>query len=403
LFLNEKAREDSRLSIVESSTFFQMTSGYSELGKLSVEHLVPFAHLKDFQTLQEFQSSKDHVETSNKMCKVLKEHCATADVILTHDFVFTGWFLPYGIGCKLASIGDGAIKAKFLHWVHSIPSGMRDYWTIRDYGPKHTLVYPNETDRLRIAEQFRGFLDNVRVIPHIKDIRTWMEFDDEAIEFINDYPEILSSDIVQVYPASTDRLIAKRISETMDIFRGFKSIGHSVFLCIANQHATGRQRAEDVSKYKQYAATKGLTDREFVFTSDFKQPLYQTGIPKRMVRELMSLSNVFIFPTREESFGLVVPEVSLCGGALLVLNRSLPMQSEISKGNALFFDFGSYCIMGPMMDDKRAVNIAAVISGRLEQNESVMARTHFRKHLNMDYLYKHKYLPIMLEGDPCNV
>jgi len=112
----------------------------------------------------------------------------------------------------------------------------------------------------------------------------------------------------------------------------------------------------------------------------------------------MQLSNLFIFPTREETFGLVLPEVSLASGALCVLNRSLTMQAEVSGNNAIYFDFGSYSHNHNCDDqDKYLRDLALIILGRIQQNDSLLTRTFMRKHYNYDYLYAHYYAPIISE------
>ena len=47
-------------------------------------------------------------------------------------------------------------------------------------------------------------IDHLRVIPHIKDLRSWYDFDDESCEFIKEYPAVMQADIVQIYPAGAE-------------------------------------------------------------------------------------------------------------------------------------------------------------------------------------------------------
>ncbi|GAG48967.1 unnamed protein product, partial [marine sediment metagenome] len=96
---------------------------------------------------------------------------------------------------------------------------------VKRYGPNHKIVFPNNTERLRVAEQFQGTIDDIRVVPHIKDLRTWYDFDKETLRFIDDFPGVMNADYVQVYPASTDRLGAKRVDAVAGIFGQLKSRG----------------------------------------------------------------------------------------------------------------------------------------------------------------------------------
>jgi len=286
----------------------------------------------------------------------------------------------------------------WYHWVHSMPSALRDWWIIKQYGPKHKIVYPNYTDRIQAAEQYRGTVSDVCVVPHIKDIRSWFDFHPDTCRFIDKYPSVLSADVVQLLPASVDRLESKRVREVCKIMSGIKSQGRSVCLIIANQWATGRQQKQDVDKYRMQAVRDGLVDqKELIFTSDFESPKFDVGIPQRMIRELFLCSNLFIFPTREESFGLVVPEAAL-SGCFLVLNRSLQMQREVSGNEALFFDFGSCHNEHTVENERYWSDIGFIVSGRMKENEAIKSKTFARQTYNMDNLYNAFYMPMMAEA-----
>ena len=363
---------------------------------ITVHQSIPFAHLTDYQSLKEL--TDDHKETIRKTSELLTKDLMDCEVVFTHDFIFTGWFLPYGLGCIEAS--RNLSNTRFLHWVHSVPSAMRDWWDVKEFGKKHKLIFPNTSDRTRVAEQFKGTIDDVRIIPHIKDIRTWFEFHDDTCRLIDIMPSVLSSVIMQVLPAGSDRLGAKGVEQVIRIFGNFKARGNQVCLLIANQWATGRQRKECIEPYEILAKSVGLEPmKDFAFTSDLHED-WANGLPKHMVRELFQCSNVFIFPTREESFGLVVPEAALSGGVLPVLNNSLNCQTAISGSTALYFDFGSFTqpLNLTCKPDEYYHDIAQIILGRLAQNESIRLKTYFKNMNNMDILYDKYYFPIMGES-----
>lgn len=372
---------------------------------VQVEKLIPFAHLKDYGSEKKLQD--EHRTTARLTAEMLQEELEDVDIVFTHDFVFTGWFLPYGLGVR--QVHRHLPKVRWLHWIHSVPSVLRDWWQVSKYGPNHRLVFPNETDKLKVAEQYRGQNEDVRVIPHIKDLRSWHDFHGDTCDFIARYPSVMSADVVQVYPASTDRLTAKQVDKVVGIFAEIKKQERSVCLVIANQWATGTQRQEDVSKFEKIGKREGLVvDQELIFTSKFRPKDanavdgwdYRNGIPQHMVRELLTCSNLFIFPTREESFGLVLPEAALAG-VLCVLNKSLTMQYEVSGHAGLFFDFGSY--HQEVNQDKETAkrylkDIAWIIVGRMGQNESLKAKTFTRQKYNWDNLYNRYYAPVMAES-----
>lgn len=364
--------------------------------EVTLHKSIPFSHLVDYKS--QYKMSAEHKllvnTTANALCKELES--TGIKIIFTHDFVFTGWNLPYGLAC--IEVGRRMPDTRWLHWIHSMPSVARDWWNIQTYGKNHKLVFPTASYRTRVAEQYRGMDDNVRIIPHIKDPRTFFDFHEDTLRFIDQNPSVMQADIVQLLPASVDRLEAKRVAEVITIFSELKAMGFSICLVVACQWATGKQQKEDVDRYKQIAKEKGLfVGKEIIFTSEFESPKYDVGIPKHMISQLFLLSNLFIFPTREESFGLVVPEAA-ASGTLLVLNRSLDNQVEITNHEALYFEFGSFHRNFNPPNEQYWAAIAHTIVARLRQSEVLKVKTFCRQTYNMDSLYFRYYAPVMQEA-----
>lgn len=358
---------------------------------------IPFAALTDYMSKRNL--SDDHKKTVQQTSDLLVEDFTREDITFafTHDFIFTGWNLPYGLG--IMDAGYKLPGVRWLNWIHSIPSGYRDYWDFPLYGPTHTIIYPNKMDIIKISEQFRTMPERVRCIPHIKDMRTFFDFDPETCRLIDDFPGVMQNEIIQIYPASGDRLFAKRVDYVIRIFGHIKNFGHSVFLLIANQWATTTRHAEDVKKYVEIGEKSGLVHKkDFVFTSEW-DPKYRIGLPRRILRELMMFGNTFFFPTEGESFGLVLPEASLSGAPICTLNLSLPMQIEVSGGNGIFHEFGSHSTkVNHENEDKWLQDVALLFLSRYNQSDGNLAKTFYRRAYNMDRLYAHYYAPVMQEA-----
>ena len=166
-------------------------------------------------------------------------------------------------------------------------------------------------------------------------------------------------------------------------------------LIIANQNATGRQRQEDVKNYIDIGEKAGMIHKnDFCFTS--LSPGHENGIEKRMLRELQLLSDIFIFPTREESFGLVGPEASF-SGALPVINKSLSMMYEVMGNHCPAFEFGSFTTNAPIVNDDNYLRaVAFAVLNRMYADESVMTKAYCRSRYNMENMYKRYYLPLLI-------
>lgn len=361
---------------------------------------VPFAHLKDYR--DEAELTDDHKEVIKQTARMIEEKVILLDISIcfTHDWLFTGWNLPYGLGILQAVQNSKMHPIAWMHWVHSVPSLNLPWWNIRRWGSRHKLVYPNKTDMQRVAEQYKAAPSYVVPIPHIKDYRSYFEYHEDTYKFIKDFPAVMQADIVKIYPASTDRLTAKRVDKIISMFREIKNMKFRVCLVIANQWATGRQRKEDVSNYYKRVRNAGMKiNEEVIFTSEWKDR-FATGIPRRMLRELQLLSNLFIFPTREESFGLVAPEAAMCG-VEMVINRSLPMMFEVQGGCGVYAEFGSYEkeLVVPSTEGEYFTSLTHLIIGRMQRSEVIASKTFNRMRYNWDNIYNKFYLPAFGESD----
>jgi len=365
---------------------------------VSVKKKTKFMHLTDYTSIKDL--SEDHKKLAKEASAIyaadfLEENI---DTVFTHDFIFTGWNLPYdqcinGVDQIMAKEKE---RPLWYHWVHSVPSQNRDWWDIKQHGNNHYVVFPNETEIQRVAESFKCNIRQIKIIPHIKDIRNWYDFGDDAMGLTELCPKIMEAQVIQVYPCSTDRLSAKQLSLVIQIFGHIKIFAKvSVFLVIANQWATGRARREDVDKYIDEAESCGLINgKDFVFTSTIADE-YAKGISKRMLRELTLLSNIFIFPTKEESFGLVGPEASFAG-VLPIMNKSLDMMKEVMGTAAPAFDFGSHHNSTPQIKDPEYIKaIAVAVLNRLYGNEALATKNYVKIKYNMDSVYYRYYLPNM--------
>ena len=366
----------------------------ADLPPVELHRTIPFSHLIDYKSAKDVT---DHHKDIIKQTKdVLVEALKDVRYVFSHDFLFTGWFLPYGMG--MVEAAKELPNTYFYHWIHSTPTAGSDWWNFSKWGGNHKIIFPNETEKIRVAESYRTVPANVECLHHIKDLRTWADFCTDSNDFIKEHPEVMSADIVKVYPMSSDRLGAKGLQAVIKIFEKFKNLGYSVCLVIANQWATGRARKEDLETYLKFARNSGLIiDKEFIFTSEWNNEKYNTGIPKRMLRDLMACSNMFIFPTREESCGLVALEIALSTSAIVVTNRSLTMLDEIHGGLTDNFHFGSFHHNFSCDDMGKYYNdIALLIHSELRRNKAVCHRTFIRQQYNWDYLYQNEYLPLMI-------
>ncbi len=362
----------------------------------TIHPILPHGHLTDYRTDKLEEQHQEIVDgTRDAMVKFIDD--TGANIILTHDVVFLGWHYPFGLGVIEASKLRAHVK--WMHWIHSVPSGNNPIWNINKYGPNHKLVFPNRTDCLRVGEQFQGRIEDVIPIHHPKDIREFAEFSEPTNRFIDEY-DLMSADVIQIYPASVDRLHAKGIEYLLRTFGAMKKFfNKQVRLVICNQWCNVDKHRKTVESYAAQGKEMGLEpDKDLIWTSRFEVPTWELGLPAKMVAELMMLGNLFMFPTREESFGLVLPEASLMGGALVVANASLDMMREVTGHAAgMYWDFGSFHRDWDCDNPEEYFRgVAQIILGKLKSESAVNLKTHFRQRLNIDAIYKNELEPAMM-------
>lgn len=359
-----------------------------------------FLHLVDYQTKNNL--SDEHSIGVQKQAKIWGEFLKANNIssVFTHDFIFTGWNLPYSLALKETQKRLGQSQIKWFHWVHSIPSGNKDWWNLNEYPGYNYIVFPTRSEVNRVAESFLARQSQVLLIPHIKDIRNWYDFSEKTKNIIDTWKGLIRNEIVQVYPCSSDRLHAKQLHLLIRIFGFLKKANAKVFLLAVNQWATGRQRKEDISKYIELASHCGLEyGEDFAFTSEYPEngeKPYELGVSKRILRELQLLSSLFVFPTTEESFGLVGPEASF-SGALVISNKSLPLLTEVLGIHTPHYDFGSFLAKVDATENDGYIQaVAHSILGRISMCDSVKTKIFCRTRYNMDNIYHKYYLPYIL-------
>lgn len=318
------------------------------------------------------------------------------DAFFTHDWLFAGRMLPYAEAVRTACSSSEALRSKpWMHWVHSPTTLDTDWRKLDRYPGSHWLIYPNETDGLLVRNIFQAPESRVLHIPHARDLRTFDDWPEPAWQIIDEMPGLMSAEIVQVYPASSDRLNGKQVDVLVKLFAEMKRKGRSICLLIANQWATQQRPRQDLQPYKDLAERLGLTGEEFRFSSEL-HPDYEWGLPKPILNRLSTLANVFIDPTVAESFGLALLEASLLSGCLPVLNGSLNMLREIAGCRALFLNFGSYLDQRKPKDETKWLDEASdLILAAMLLSNSVQTKTRFRREYSLDHIWSRYYGPLL--------
>ena len=334
--------------------------------------------------------SEEHEQFAAKVAQILAPRLPQFGVIFTHDLILTGHFLPFALAIMSISADNEALT--WYHWIHSAPITRRDWFDLRHYSGSHIVVYPTSLGIPLVKEAFNT--ENVICVPHIVDYRSVHRFSEPAREIVDLIPALQTADVVQIYPAATDRFESKGIRELTNLFGLLKRSGRSVCLVIANQFA-GRRDArlvDPVYYYEKVARRCGLVPyTDYIFTSELYNGKYKEGLPQKILLELMTLANLFVIPSKSESFGLGLLEALVAGGAICVANEhlNLPIKQHTS------FDFKTFNSEVHAIDINDLTKLTDWIIEELESNQVVKTKTLIRQQFNPVTVYNQYYKSIL--------
>jgi len=370
----------------------------AEHSDLNVAAVLPVAHgMKEDIVIDEFV---------DRLTDTLLEELKDFDVVMTHDIMFQGWFISHNKAVR--NVIPKLPNIRWLHWVHSAPGGRstKGYPVSLRYNkaPNSKYIYLNHADRLRFAEYIGGNTEDVRIVYNPLDLRSFYDMSPETMELIDHY-DLMSADIMQVYPFSSTRMRDKGVHKVIAMFGAFKKyFNKTVRLVLCNAHCTrGKERAS-IEEMLEFAKKQGLEEGEVIFTSRYKPERPEEGgwtysTPHKVIRDLMNISNIFIFPTVSEACSKVMLEAG-AAGCYMVMNSSFKPLLEFGGTESIYHDFGSLresVDHGELGEDAWLQEVAKATMPGFMANKALQQKTKMKKEFNIDYIFKHQLEPLFYE------
>jgi glycosyltransferase involved in cell wall biosynthesis len=330
------------------------------------------------------------------------------EVVISHDLIYQASQIWHNLACRQYAAEHPDVT--WLNWVHSAtPSPV---WTGSDerlapaqvHMPRSKTVYPNAWSVPRVARNFRCEVDDVAVVPHPTDVCGFLGFQENTKKLVVE-KDLLSADAILVYPCRLDR--GKQVEYVLRTAAALKRQGRSVRTIILDFHSTGGDKVTYRDWLKGLAIDLGLNEIECTFTSEFTDD-WHVRVPREVVRDLMLITNVFVMPSRSETYSLVTQEAALCG-AFLVLNHDFPPFRDIFTHQAAFYQFSSNVDALTGQDgatdtqygdtDAYFHDIALRVGYELDNNPVLAQRTRIRKERNPGFIFKRYIEPLFCFGD----
>lgn len=330
------------------------------------------------------------------------------DTVLTHDLIYQPAYLKCNIAAR--EVAEKYPKIQWLHWIHSSTTPMilnasADYLnTVKTPFPNSFVIYPNSFEIPRVAKNLGYEEDKIKVVHHSTDPADFFDFHDVTRTII-EQKNLYAADVIGCYPLRLDR--GKQPHRVIEMFKAIKDFGRTIRLVLCDFHSTGGDKVEYRREMKELAINLNLNPAEITFTSDMSKDT-AISVPRKVVRDLMLLSNVFILPSRSETYSLVAQEAALCRN-LLVLNYDFPPMRSIYGDHALYAKFSSNIDAMTGFDGNTetkyqpnfasyAHDWAAKILYFIEHEHCIAMSTKIRKERNPQAIFKRQIEPLFYKA-----
>ena len=329
-------------------------------------------------------------------------------VVITHDLIFLPDYVKHNVACR--RIADERPSIKWIHWIHSATSPNTLIQERAMYGEKykellnskfpHSIVaYPNAYDIPRVAVNYSYEEDEIFEVPHPMDITEGMH---PIVKRLYDQEELWKPEVLMIYPVRLDR--GKNCDMNVRLVGALKRVDTTSKLIFCDFQSTGDDKVTFREDLKNLASSLGVADR-VIFLSE-ADPNAHLEVPKQVVLDLFTLSNVFMMPSKSETYSLITQE-AMSRGNFCILNHDFAPFRQVYGKNAIYRQFSANIAFngydGEITtthsdEDAYFKDIAINIKYWLAKDKVAAAKTWVRNERNLDAVFK-KYLEPLIHGE----
>lgn len=342
----------------------------------------------------------------NTIMEELNEILPDDAVVITHDLIFLPDYVKYNVaGHEIAKQRPGI---QWLHWVHSATNPQQVIAERNMFGGKYKellaehfensiICYPNSYDIPRVADNFGYEQDEIFEVPHPIDPIEGMA---PIVKRLYNAKKLYEAEVLVVYPHRLDR--GKFVEANVRYMKGCKDNNMTSHLVVCDFQSTGGDKEVYRNEMMALAEELGVADR-VTFLSQFDASAV-LEVPHQTILDLFTLSNIFLMPSKSETYSLITQE-AMSRGNLCFLNQDFAPFRQIFGDNAIYTQFGGANIG---MDGKNGEittthsnndayykNLAINTKYWLLHDRTLRAKTWTRTHRNLDIIF-HNYLEPLL-------
>lgn len=251
---------------------------------------------------------------AKKIYEAAKPIIDNMDVVFTHDIVYLDSYKDHEEALRRIA-EERSYHTRWLHWSHSAPNPANNHKPF----PHSIYVALNWTDLPLLAKQHGVPEANCRVInnPCSPDqLFEWHPFTRAIVEA----HDLLNCQVLAVYPLDTGRFASKGGDKVIKLVRAMREQGLNAKVVFVNAAANAEARR---------VLAKEKANNYTIFTS-LEDKRYEVYTPRRVVRELMQLADIFPLLSDSEGCPLTMLEAAL-SGCLVILNEDFPPLVEYGE------------------------------------------------------------------------
>lgn len=355
---------------------------------------------------QEFnETDKEEIE---QLYTDINEILPDDATVISHDLIFLPDYVKHNVACR--RIAEERPSIQWIHWIHSATSpntlireramyGDKYKELLNSKFPNSIVAYPNSYDIPRVAKNYAYEEDEVFEVPHPSDPTEGMH---PIVKRLYDAEQLWKPEVLMIYPLRLDR--GKNADMNVRLMGGFRDVDTTSKLIFCDFQSTGDDKVVYREDLKQLAADLGVADR-VIFLSE-ADPSAHLEVPKQVVLDLFTLSNVFLMPSKSETYSLVTQE-AMSRGNFCILNHDFAPFRQVYGKNAIYRQFSANIAFNGY--DGEITTTHSNLDGYFKDtannikywmlhDKTIMAKTWTRTERNLDTVFK-KYLEPLLYGE----
>ncbi len=358
----------------------------------------------------------DITESVELLYNCLKETLPEECVVITHDLIFLPDYTVLNLAAR--RLAKERPNVRWLHWVHSATGpgtlskeramfGDAYADSMNEKFPNSLVCYPNSHDIPRVARNFSFEEFEVIEVPHSTDPTEGLH---PLVQRLYDDRKLGEAEVLIIAPMRLDR--GKAPQMIVRVVAACEAIGMKAHVVVCDFQSTGGDKVTLREECKLLAKQLGIED-SVTFLSEFDD-LAHMDVSHDIILDLFMLSNVFVLPSRSETYSLVAQEAMLKGN-LCILNYDFPAFRQIYGKKALYRQFDGAEIAMDGFDGKIDTThsdidsyfkerFAIPLRGWIENDKVLSAKTWVRTKRNPDYVFRNYLEPLlMVENEDAEV